>query len=88
MPCPRTRPMSSSTALAKIAEAANLMRYRLHKNLGYSTIHRIGDYLRAHGTGKHWVEKDRGDIFIHASDERDEAILKNEFADVLDAIDD
>lgn len=80
--------MPPSTATAKIAEAANHMKYRLKKNLGYSTIHRIGDYLRAHGTGKHWVEKDRGDIFIHASEERDEAILQNEFADVLEAVHD
>jgi hypothetical protein len=80
--------MPSSTAPAKIAEAASDMEYRLKRNLGYSTIHRIGDYLRAHGTGKHWVEKDRGDIFIHASEERDEAILQNEFADVLEAVND
>lgn len=64
------------------------MRYRLHKDLGYSTVHRIGDYLRAHGRARHWIEKDRGDIFVHVSDELDEAILTTEFSDVLEAVDD
>lgn len=58
----------------------------LHKGLGNSTIHRIGDYLRLHGTGHHWIEKYRGDIFVNVSDARDEAILRQIFADLLDPV--
>jgi hypothetical protein len=64
------------------------MKFLLHKGLGYSTIHQIGDYLRSHGTGHHWIERYRGDIFVFVSDGVDEAILKSEFSGVLDAIDD
>jgi hypothetical protein len=49
-------------------------------------IHRIGDYLRAHGSGHHWIEKHRGDIFVNVSDDRDEAILREQFADLLDPV--
>ena len=63
------------------------MKFLLHKGLGYSTIRQIGDYLRAHGAGHHWIERYRGDIFLFASDPRDQAILRREFADLLDAID-
>ncbi|RUU57210.1 hypothetical protein [Mesorhizobium sp. M2C.T.Ca.TU.002.02.1.1] len=64
------------------------MKFLLHKGLGYSTVHQIGDYLRSHGTGHHWIERYRGDIFVFVSDGVDEAILRSEFSSVLDAIDD
>ena len=64
------------------------MKFLLHKGLGYSTVHQIGDYLRSHGTGHHWIERYRGDIFVFVSDAADEAILRNEFSDLLDAVDD
>jgi len=64
------------------------MKFLLHKGLGYSTVHQIGDHLRSHGTGHHWIERFRGDIFVFVSDGVDEAILRNEFSGVLDAIDD
>ena len=64
------------------------MKFLLHQGLGYSTVHQIGDYLRSHGTGHHWIERFRGDIFVFVSDGVDEAILRNEFSGVLDAIDD
>jgi hypothetical protein len=31
-------------------------------------------YLRIHGSGSHWIEGCRGDIFIKVTDERDESI--------------
>ena len=64
------------------------MKFLLHQDLGNSTIHQIGDYLRSHGTGRHWIERYRGDIFVFVSDAADEAILRNEFSDLLDAVDD
>ncbi len=62
------------------------MRFLLHKGLGYSTIRRIGDYLRAHGSGRHRIEKYRGDIFVNVSDDHDEAILREVFTDLLDPV--
>jgi len=35
------------------------MKFILHQGLGYSTVHQIGDYLRSHGTGHHWIERYR-----------------------------
>ncbi len=62
------------------------MKFLLHEGLGYSTIQLIGDYLRLHGSGHHWIEKYRGDIFIHTPDEGDELLLRTNFADLLDPI--
>ncbi|MER8613906.1 hypothetical protein [Mesorhizobium sp. M0435] len=64
------------------------MKFLLHQGLGYSTIHQIGDYLRSHGAGHHWIERYRGDIFVFVSDAADEAILRSEFSDLLDAVND
>ncbi len=64
------------------------MKFLLHEDLGYSTIHQIGDYLRSHGAGHHWIERYRGDIFVFVSDAADEAILRNEFCGLLDAVND
>lgn len=64
------------------------MKFILHQGLGYSTVHQIGDYLRSHGAGRHWIERYRGDIFIFASDQADEVILRNQFAGLLDAVND
>ncbi|ARP65588.1 MULTISPECIES: hypothetical protein [unclassified Mesorhizobium] len=62
------------------------MKFLLHKGLGYSSIHRIGDYLRSHGAGRHWIERYRGDVFLVVLDEVDEAILGKEFSELLDAV--
>lgn len=62
------------------------MKFLLHEGLGYSTITCIGDYLRLHGSGRHWIEKYRGEIFVVVSDERDEAILRTAFSDILDPV--
>ena len=62
------------------------MKFLLHEELGYSTIRQIGDYIRAHGTGRHWIERYRGDIFVFVSDARDETILRNVFAGLLDPV--
>jgi hypothetical protein len=64
------------------------MKFLLHKGLGSATIRQVGDYLRSHGSGQHWTEKYRGDIFVNISDSRDEAILRNEFGHLFDPIDD
>ncbi len=62
------------------------MKFLLHEGLGYSTIACVGDYLRLHGSGHHWIEKYRGEIFVVVSDERDEAILRTAFSDILDPV--
>lgn len=62
------------------------MKFLLRKSFGYSTIRQIGDYLRTHGTGHHWIERYRGEIFLYVSDARDETILRNEFTDLLDPV--
>ncbi|MER9674938.1 hypothetical protein [Mesorhizobium sp. M0208] len=63
------------------------MKFLLHQGLGYSTIHQVGDYLRSHGAGKHWIERYRG-IFVFVSDAADQAIIRSEFSGLLDAVDD
>lgn len=62
------------------------MKFQLRKGLGYSTIHQIGDYLRLHGTGHHWIEKYRGEMFVNVSDARDETILRTDFADLVEPV--
>ena len=69
-------------------QSTTLMKFLLHKDLGHSTIHQIGDYLRSHGAGHHWIERYRGDIFVFVSDAADEAILRSEFSGLLDAVND
>ena len=64
------------------------MKFILHQGLGYSTVHQIGDYLRSHGTGHHWIERYRGDIFVFVSDQADEVIRRKEFSGLLDAVND
>ena len=49
---------------------------------------RLATTLRSHGAGHHWIERYRGDIFVFVSDAADEAILRNEFSGLLDAVDD
>jgi len=60
------------------------MKFLLHENVGQATIHRIGDYLRCHGTGHHWFERYRGRIFIIVADARDEALLRTRFLELLE----
>jgi hypothetical protein len=71
-----------------ICESTILTKFLLHKGLGSSTVDQIGDYPRCHGTGRHWIERYRGDIFVFVSDQADEAILKKEFPGLLDAVND
>ncbi|WP_192248757.1 hypothetical protein [Mesorhizobium silamurunense] len=65
-----------------------MTKFLLHKGLGYSTVHQIGDYLRSYGTGRHWIERYRGDIFVFVSDRADEVILRTKFSSLLDAVND
>ncbi|PBC03684.1 hypothetical protein [Mesorhizobium sp. WSM3860] len=64
------------------------MKFVLRQGLGYSTVHQISDYLRRHGTGHHWIERYRSDIFVFVSDDADELILRREFSRLLDAVND
>ena len=64
------------------------MKFLMHHDLGCSALHQVGNYLRSHGAGHHWIERNRGDIFVFVSDATDEAILRNEFSGLLDAVDD
>ena len=59
------------------------MKFLLHENVGQATIQRIGDYLRSHGSGHHWFERYRGRIFIIVADDRDEALLRTRFPELV-----
>lgn len=59
------------------------MKFLLREDLGESAIREIGNHLRAHGTGRYWIERYRGDTFINAADTRDVRILENEFRQYL-----
>jgi hypothetical protein len=63
------------------------MEFLLHRNAGSSAIRQIGEYLRARGAGRSWIERYRGDVFLFAADPRGELILRREFAHLLDEID-
>ena len=83
-----TRSAHETGGQPALCESTILAKFLLHKGLGYSTVHQIGDYLRCHGTGRHWIERYRGDIFVFVSDQADEVILKREFSGLLDAVND
>lgn len=51
-------------------------------------VPRIGNYLRRYGSGHHWIERYRGEIFVFASDQAGEAILSKEFSGLLDVVND
>jgi len=55
------------------------VKFRLRDGMGQSAIREIGSHLRIHGSGHHWIEKIRGEIFVHPGDETDERILREEF---------
>ena len=59
------------------------MTFLLREHLGFTTIRVIGDYLRAHGSGHHWIEKDHGRLLIHVCDPRDEAFLLSRYSDLV-----
>ena len=69
-------------------QSARLRKFLLREGVGHSTIHQNGDYLRNPGTGHHWIERYRGDIFVFVSDAADETILRIEFSGLLDAVND
>lgn len=62
------------------------MKFLLNPDLGQSAVREISAHLRSYGTGHHWLEKFRGQIFIHPGGEADERILKEEFASMLQLI--
>lgn len=62
------------------------MTFLLREHLGFTTIRIIGDYLRAHGSGHHWIEKDHDHLLIHVCDPRDEALLLTRYSDVVDPL--
>lgn len=64
------------------------MKFRLRDGLGQSAIREMGSYLRIHGSGHHWVERIRGEVFIHPGDEPDEHILRDEFSTLVEPLED
>jgi hypothetical protein len=62
------------------------MTFLLREHLGFTTIRVIGDYLRMHGSGRHWIEKNRGQLLIHVCDPRDEAVLLSRYSDLVDPL--
>lgn len=64
------------------------MKFRLRESYGQTAIREIGSHLRIYGSGHHWIEKFRGETFVHPGDEKDERMLRRDFAEVLEPIDD
>ncbi|MDZ5698492.1 MULTISPECIES: hypothetical protein [Phyllobacteriaceae] len=63
------------------------MKFLLDRDAGQAAVRQIGSYLRRYGSGHHWVEKYRGDVFINVVEKRDEEILRNEFSDLVKPVD-
>lgn len=55
------------------------MKFRLKNHLGQTAVREIGNYLRAYGTGHHWIERYRGEVFIHTVYDKDTKIMINNF---------
>lgn len=62
------------------------MKFRLRDGHGQSAVREIGAHLRIHGSGHHWIEKFRGEIYLHPGSPADEKILREEFAGMLEAV--
>ncbi|MGB3898028.1 MAG: hypothetical protein WA973_05680 [Mesorhizobium sp.] len=63
-----------------------MMKFRVKEGYGQSTVREIGSYLRLHGSGHHWVEKFRGEIYVHPGDGPDERILLEEFQQLVEPV--
>ncbi len=48
----------------------------------------MGSYLRLHGSGHHWVERVRGEVFIHPGAGPDERILRDAFPQLVEPMQD
>lgn len=59
------------------------VKFLLKSGLGQTAIREIGKYLRAYGTGHHWIERYRGDVFIHTINDKDTQILIRNFSDYV-----
>lgn len=64
------------------------MKFLLNRDAGQTAVREIGSYLRTYGSGHHWIEKYRGDVFINVVEGRDEEILRNEFPNLVRPVDD
>lgn len=64
------------------------MKFRLRDGLGQSAIREMGSYLRLHGSGHHWVERVRGEGFIHPGTGPDERILRDAFPQLVEPMQD
>lgn len=62
------------------------MKFLLNPDARQTAVREIGGYLRTHGSGHHWIEKFRGDVFINVVDGRDEEILRNEFSSLVQPV--
>ena len=65
-----------------------MIKFRLRDGLGQSAIREMGSYLRLHGSGHHWVERIRGEVFIHPGAGPDERILLDAFSQLVEPIQD
>jgi hypothetical protein len=63
------------------------LKFLLRHGLGQSAIREIGNHLRAYGSGRHWIERSRGEVYINSGDERDQGILLEVFSNMVDAVD-
>ena len=64
------------------------MKFRLRDGYGQTAIREIGAHLRAYGSGHHWIERFRGETFVHSVNDRDERILREHFAHALEPVGD
>ncbi|MEX0953620.1 MAG: hypothetical protein WDZ83_00230 [Rhizobiaceae bacterium] len=64
------------------------MKFLLRHDLGQSAVKEIGHHLRTRGSGgHHFIERYRGDIFVHVVHDEDEAILLEDFSDFIEPVD-
>lgn len=62
------------------------VKFLLKSGLGQTAIREIGNHLRAYGTGHHWIERYRGDVFIHTIHDKDTQILIRNFSHFVDPV--
>jgi len=62
------------------------MKFLLQSQTPRAAIQKVGSYLRAHGTGRHWIEIDHGRVFVNVFDPRDVHIMHREFPSLAEPV--
>ena len=62
-------------------------KFALREGVTEGDIRRITGRLRARGTGRHWIERFRGDVFLWVSGRSDAELVLNEFQEEVESWD-